>query len=123
MKTFEYKGEELNTESFVIYYTIGLLMRHETMSILKGLYKEGWTEKAEFLFNKQYDNMENFVKTPDISYFVDMIKYGKELEQELEMSDEDKQIFAYQSKEIYLKLDNERKEYINKLTSKLLEFD
>lgn len=51
MMNFEYKGEMINVEAVSIFYKIAMLMKYETLAILKDQYKESWTEKAESLFH------------------------------------------------------------------------
>lgn len=92
MKTFEYKGTQINVEEMKDIYMIAILMKYETMEILKDFYKESWNDHAEFLFHEEYGGMEDFIEEPNKFSFLRVIAYGEELKQELGMKPEDELI-------------------------------
>ena len=120
MKTFTYKEEEINVEVLTIFYKIAMLMKYETMSILKDQYKESWTEKAEMLFHQEYDHMEAFVENPVKSEFLKVIYYGEELRTEIGMTKEEEQKLTSFSGQVYSELGDEKREVLEELTRQLM---
>lgn len=120
MMNFEYKGEMINVEAVSIFYKIAMLMKYETMAILKDQYKESWTEKAESLFHQEYDHMEAFVEQPEKSQFLKIIYYGEELKLEIGMTNEEEQELNSFSGQVYSKLGDEKQDVLAELTSQLL---
>lgn len=121
MMNFEYKGEMVNVEAVSIFYKIAMLMKYETMAILKDQYKESWTEKAESLFHQEYDHMEAFVEQPDKSQFLKVIYYGEMLRMEIGMSPEEEQQLTSFSSEVYSKLGDEKQDILAELTRQLMK--
>lgn len=121
MMNFEYKGEMVNVEAVSIVYKIAMLMKYETMAILKDQYKESWTEKAESLFHQEYDHMEAFVEQPDKSQFLKVIYYGEMLRMEIGMSPEEEQQLTSFSGEVYFKLGDEKQDILAELTRQLMK--
>lgn len=121
MMNFEYKGEMVNVEAVSIFYKIAMLMKYETMTILKDQYKESWTEKAESLFHQEYDHMEVFVEQPDKSQFLKVIYYGEMLRMEIGMSPEEEQQLTSFSGEVYSKLGDEKQDILAELTRQLMK--
>lgn len=121
MMNFEYKGEMINVEAVSIFYKITMLMKYETLAILKDQYKESWTEKAESLFHQEYDHMEAFVEQPDKSQFLKVIYYGEMLRMEIGMSPEEEQQLTSFSGEVYSKLGDEKQDILTELTRQLMK--
>ena len=121
MMNFEYKGEMINVEAVSIFYKIAMLMKYETMAILKDQYKESWSEKAESLFHQEYDHMEAFVEQPDKSQFLKVIYYGEMLRMEIGMTPEEEQQLTSFSGEVYSKLGDEKQDILAELTRQLMK--
>lgn len=120
MKTFEYKGTQINVEEMKDIYMIAILMKYETMEILKDFYKESWNDRAEFLFHEEYSGMEDFIEEPNKFSFLRVIAYGEELKQELGMKPEDEFIIREKGSQAMLNLDEEKKLAIEELSQRLM---
>lgn len=120
MKTFEYKGTQINVEEMKDIYMIAILMKYETMEILKDFYKESWNDRAEFLFHEEYGGMEDFIDEPNKFSFLRVIAYGEELKQELGMKPEDELIIREKGSQAMLNLDGEKKLAIEELSQRLM---
>lgn len=120
MKTFEYKGTQINVEEMKDIYMIAILMKYETMEILKDFYKESWNDRAEFLFHEEYGGMEDFIEEPNKFSFLRVIAYGEELKQELGMKPEDELVIREKGSQAMFNLDGEKKLAIEELSQRLM---
>ncbi len=111
-----------NEKGVAATYIIAMLMKYETMQIMKDHFGEKFNDVAERLFHKQYDYMEQFVKSPSRFSYLFVIETGNELKKELEMSEQDEQQLALLGNQLFLNLDKEKQEVIEYYTKYLLEF-
>lgn len=121
MMNFDYKGTQIDVEEIKNLYMIAMLMKYETLAILKNFYKEGFTEKAERLFHQEYDRMESFVEAPSKFDFLSVIHYGEELKLELGMKPEDEEIIREEGSQAMLNLEEDKRIAIEELTQRLMK--
>ena len=121
MKTITYKDGDVKVEVLTIIYKIAMLMKEETLDVLKEVYEKSWTERAEFLFDKEYEEMNNFINSPSKEAFLGVIAYGNKLRDEIGMTKEEEQELTSYTGQVYHKFNDKKKDMLADLARQLID--
>ena len=114
------KNEVINEKEVAITYIIALMLKYETLEIMKDYFGSKFDDEADVLFERQYTAMSRYVNYPSAFGYLFVIERGNELKKKLEMSEEDERQLALLGNQLFLKLDKEKQEVIEELTRQLM---
>ena len=115
------KNEVINEKEVAITYIIALMLKYETLEIMKGYFGSKFDDEVDVLFERQSAAMNRYVNYPTALEYLFVIERGNELKKKLEMSEEDEQQLALLGNQLFLKLDKEKQEVVEYYTKRLME--